>query len=48
MGIAFAFPPFAVFDSPMQEIFGVVVTLYGVYGLSRLFAARKQMNREDQ
>ena len=47
IGIAFSVPPFSVFESPLQEVFGVIVTLYGLYGLSRLFAARKQLNREE-
>ena len=40
IGIAFGVEPFTAIASPLREIFGIVVSLFGVYRLVILFTGR--------
>ncbi len=40
-------PPFGVLDSPLQEVFGSVVLLFGLFRLVSYFSQRKNQLDEE-
>jgi len=47
IGIAFRFQALSLFESPLQEILGIVVSLFGVYRLVILFSRRDRTSEDE-
>jgi hypothetical protein len=46
IGIAFGIPPFSGLLSPLHEIFGKVVILFGAYRLALLYYRQRQERKQ--